>query len=167
MALENLAIAQHRDTLRYARIRSGAYWPQLRRFRVGDYVYLQREAPTTLDMKAGRTILRVKDILPSGVLLLEGKDGQECRDNTKNCAPCPLPIEGTIYPELAVVPANYRCVVCGEKKGVATMLLCDQCQRGWHMACLTPPLSMLPEGEWICPRCKRASGHAQSSNRRR
>ena len=32
MALENLAIAQHRDTLRYARIRSGAYRPQLRRF---------------------------------------------------------------------------------------------------------------------------------------
>ena len=74
MALENLAIAQHRDTLRYARIRSGAYRPQLRRFKVGDYVYLQREAPTTLDVKAGRTILRVKDILPSGVLLLECRD---------------------------------------------------------------------------------------------
>ena len=78
MALENLAIAQHRDTLRYARIRSGAYRPQLRRFKVGDYVYLQREAPMTLDVKAGRIILRVKDILPSSVLLLEGKDGQEC-----------------------------------------------------------------------------------------
>ena len=45
MALENLAIAQHRDTLCYARTRSGAYRPQLRRFKVGDYVYLQREAP--------------------------------------------------------------------------------------------------------------------------
>ena len=54
MALENLAIAQHRDTLRYARIRSGAYRPQLRRFRIGDYVYLQREAPTILDVKVGR-----------------------------------------------------------------------------------------------------------------
>ena len=85
MALESLAIAQHKDMLHYARIRSGAYRPQLRRFKVGNYVYLQREAPTTLDVKAGRTILRVKDILPSGVLLLEGKDGQECRDDTKNC----------------------------------------------------------------------------------
>ena len=28
MAMENLAIAQHCDTLRYARIRSGAYRPQ-------------------------------------------------------------------------------------------------------------------------------------------
>ena len=144
MASENLAIAQHRDTLCYARIRSGAYRPQLRRFKVGDYVYLQCEVSTTLDMKAGKTILRVKDILPSGVHLLEGKDGQECRDNTKNCTPCHLPIEGTICPELAVVPAGYRCVVCGEKKGTATILLCDQCQQGWHMACLTSPLSTFP-----------------------
>ena len=29
MALENLAISQHKDTLRYAHIRSGAYRPQL------------------------------------------------------------------------------------------------------------------------------------------
>ena len=90
MALENLAITQHRNTLRYACIRSGAYRPQLRWFKVGNYVYLQREAPTTLDVKAGRTILKVKEILPSGVLFLEGKDGQECRDHTKNCAPCHL-----------------------------------------------------------------------------
>jgi hypothetical protein len=61
MAMENLSIAQHRDTSRYARIRSGAYRPQLRRFRQGDYVYLQCEAPTTLDVKAGRTILRMKE----------------------------------------------------------------------------------------------------------
>ena len=89
-----------------------------------------------MDVKAGRTILRVKEILPSGVLLLEGKDGQECRDNTKNCAPCHLPIEGTVHPEMAVVPPGYRCFVCGESKGVATVLLCDQCQCGWHMTCL-------------------------------
>ena len=167
MAMENLSIAQHRDTLRYARIRSGSYRPQLRRFKVGDYVYLQREAPTTLDVKAGRTILRVREVLPSGILLLVGKDGQEYRDNVKNCAPCHLPIEGTIQPELAIVPPGHKCFACGEKTGAATMLLCDRCQRGWHMACLTPPLTTLPAGEWVCPRCKRASGLAQSSDRRR
>jgi hypothetical protein len=69
--------------------------------------------------------LRIKAILPSGVLFLEGKDGQECRDNTKSCAPCHLPIEGTIYPELAMVPLGYRYVVCRESKGAATMFLCD------------------------------------------
>ena len=72
MAMENLSIAQHRNTLQYARICSGAYRPQLRRFSTGDYVYLQREAPTTLDVRTGRNILRVKDVLPSGILLQEG-----------------------------------------------------------------------------------------------
>ena len=69
MAMENLSIAQHHDTLHYARICSGVYRPQLQRFRLGDYVYLQREAPTTLDVRAGRTILWVKEVLPSGLLL--------------------------------------------------------------------------------------------------
>jgi hypothetical protein len=41
VAFENLAIVQHMDTLRYAIIRSGGYRPSIRRFHVGDYVYLQ------------------------------------------------------------------------------------------------------------------------------
>jgi hypothetical protein len=57
MALENLSIAQHRDTLRYTTIRGGGYQPQVRRFQPGDYVYLQQTAPTTLDVTAGRVIL--------------------------------------------------------------------------------------------------------------
>jgi hypothetical protein len=76
MALENLSIAQHRDTLRYAMIRGGGYRPQVRRFQPGDYVYLQQTAPTTLDVTAGRIILRVREVLGSGVFLLEGRDGK-------------------------------------------------------------------------------------------
>ncbi|OAE21640.1 hypothetical protein AXG93_2619s1080 [Marchantia polymorpha subsp. ruderalis] len=37
-AFENLAIAQHNDTLRYATIRGEGYQPSIRRFRVGDYL---------------------------------------------------------------------------------------------------------------------------------
>jgi hypothetical protein len=37
---DNLAIAQHRDTLWYATFRGGGYRPSIRRFHVGDYVYL-------------------------------------------------------------------------------------------------------------------------------
>ncbi len=56
---ENLTIVQHKDTLRYAIIQGGGYRPSIRKFHVGDYVYLQQTAPTTLDVTAGRTILRV------------------------------------------------------------------------------------------------------------
>jgi hypothetical protein len=40
-AMENLAIAQHRNTLRYAHTRGGSYKPKVKQFDVGDYVYLQ------------------------------------------------------------------------------------------------------------------------------
>ena len=33
------------------------------------------------------------------------------------------------------------------------MLLCDWCDRGYHMDCLEPPLSQVPDGDWMCPRC--------------
>ena len=89
----------------------------------------------------------MKDVLPSGLLLLKGKDGRQCREHSKNCGPCHLPIEGTIHLELAVVPEDLPYFVYGKKKRSATMFLCDQCQRGWHMACLTPPLTSLPPGQ--------------------
>ena len=57
----------------------------------------------------------MKEVLPSGLLLLEGKDGKECREHSKNYAQCYLPIEGTIYPELAVVSEGFPCFMCGQR----------------------------------------------------
>lgn len=34
------------------------------------------------------------------------------------------------------------------------MLLCDGCDRGFHMSCLTPPLKNVPVGDWYCKDCK-------------
>ncbi len=42
MAMENLSIAQHWDTLRYAHTRGGNYKPKVKQFDVGDFVYFQR-----------------------------------------------------------------------------------------------------------------------------
>jgi len=42
MAMENLSIEQHWDTLRYAHTWGGSYKPKIRQFDVGDFVYLQR-----------------------------------------------------------------------------------------------------------------------------
>ena len=74
----------------------------------------------TLDVKVGCIILRVKEVLPSGLLLLEGKD-KDCCEQSKSCAQCHLSIEGTVHPELAVVPEGLPCFVFGEKE-VATMI---------------------------------------------
>jgi hypothetical protein len=41
MTMENLAIAQHQDTLCYATICGGDYWFWIWKFKWGNYVYLQ------------------------------------------------------------------------------------------------------------------------------
>ncbi|OBZ72296.1 Histone acetyltransferase KAT7 [Grifola frondosa] len=45
------------------------------------------------------------------------------------------------------------CEVCQQKRDDSTMLICDFCDRGWHMACLRPPLLEPPDGQWHCPIC--------------
>ena len=125
MAMKNLSIAQHCDTLHYARIHSGVYRPQFRRFQQGDYVYLQCEAPTTLGVRAGCTIFRMKEVLLSGLLLLEDRNGRECHEHFQNYVPYHLPIEDTVHHELVVVPKGLPCFVCRKNKWAATMLSCD------------------------------------------
>ena len=33
------------------------------------------------------------------------------------------------------------------------LLLCDVCDRGFHIFCLKPPLEKPPEGRWVCSDC--------------
>ena len=61
----------------------------------------------TLDLTAGRTILRVREVLSSGVLMLEGRDDIVWKDHVHNCAPCHLPnVDGRVDPSLVVVRAG-------------------------------------------------------------
>jgi site-specific DNA-cytosine methylase len=155
LAMRNLAIAQQRDTRRYAQVRGGGYRPRIRRYEVGDYVYLQQTAPTTLDVTAGRIVLRVTEVGPTGVLTLVGSDGVETKDNARNVTLCHLPnLDPVIDPLTAAIPAGYKCMACGDPRRPATMILCDVCSRGWHLECLTPPLKAIP-ADWQCVRCRR------------
>jgi hypothetical protein len=48
------------------------------------------------------------------------------------------------------------CEVCHDKVvncRTGTMLLCDNCNTGWHMKCLTPPLRKKSAGDWFCSTC--------------
>jgi len=82
MAMENLSIAQHRDTLRYAHTRGGSYKLKVRQFDVGDFVYLHRQPNYTLDTSSGRIILRIKAIRPLSVLELQGANGRTIWDHS-------------------------------------------------------------------------------------
>jgi hypothetical protein len=70
MVMENLIITQYRNTFQYANVWEGSYQPQVHRFKLGDYVYLQHSTPTMLDVIVRRAILHVQKVLPSGVLML-------------------------------------------------------------------------------------------------
>lgn len=47
------------------------------------------------------------------------------------------------------------CYQCGGKDDPDKQLMCDECDQPYHMRCLDPPLTSLPEeDEWYCPLCK-------------
>uniref|UniRef100_A0A3B3ZQJ4 PHD and ring finger domains 1 n=1 Tax=Periophthalmus magnuspinnatus TaxID=409849 RepID=A0A3B3ZQJ4_9GOBI len=53
------------------------------------------------------------------------------------------------------------CEVCGGSDREDRLLLCDGCDAGYHMECLTPPLDAVPVEEWFCPECE-ANNHQSS-----
>ena len=69
---------------------------------------------TILDVTTCRVILRIKYVLLSGVLELEGRDGLIWKDHARNYVCCHLPnIDGTIDPNLSVIPASLNSMLCG------------------------------------------------------
>lgn len=52
-----------------------------------------------------------------------------------------------------------QCRSCGSRRRGSKMVLCDQCQDGFHIWCLDRPLLRLPTDGWLC---KRHKGNAPS-----
>ncbi|XP_069064163.1 zinc finger protein ubi-d4 isoform X2 [Pleurodeles waltl] len=45
------------------------------------------------------------------------------------------------------------CNICGTSENDDQLLFCDDCDRGYHMYCLSPPMAEPPEGSWSCHLC--------------
>jgi hypothetical protein len=155
MAGQNLHIAQHRDTLRYATVRSGLFKPRERRFDVGDFVYERKPGAEALHMRARPAIYRIKRITPAGVAVLQGRCGRTIDVHLAHLAPCHLAnIDPTVDVTLQQPGVDTACEVCRHAHDAADMLLCDECNTGWHTYCLVPEVMGVPEGVWLCPRCE-------------
>lgn len=160
IAGDNLLIAQHRDTKRYAEIRSGVYLPKVRRFEIGDYVYVKRRSADvivpTLDMPARPEILRIIEIRPKGVLILQGKDLTTIAENRVNCTPCHLPIVEADEAQGEPVYQHTPCSRCKQVDKPELMVICSSCSQRYHIHCLQPQLSSVPKLRyWTCKACQK------------
>ena len=99
-------------------------------------------------------------VLPTGVLVLEGADGQTIPMHMESCAPCHIPNLVTSHDG---VSADLECEVCRSASTADPMLLCDKCGKGYHLSCLKPALQEVPEGDWLCMQCSPHSllGHSR------
>lgn len=50
------------------------------------------------------------------------------------------------------------CEICHSGENEDQILLCDGCDRGYHLYCLTPSLSAVPKSDWFCVKCLTAAG---------
>ncbi|XP_072010415.1 E3 ubiquitin-protein ligase UHRF1-like [Engystomops pustulosus] len=67
-----------------------------------------------------------------------GPECKHCKDNPRvKCRMC-------------------ACHVCGGKQDPGKQLLCDECDMAFHMYCLDPPMTSLPQDDedWYCPECR-------------
>lgn len=163
MAAGNRMIAQARDSLQYARRRSGQYTAGLRAtIGIGDPVYLVRHGATGLSLGVRRHILQVVMDKGNGVLRLQGRDGRCISEHRTNVAPCHLPdLDLSIDPGLARVPIDLACEICETDDTVGrSIILCSMCSSGWHWSCLhlrgLVTGASAPTGRsaiWYCPYC--------------
>lgn len=54
------------------------------------------------------------------------------------------------------------CEQCGSGERAEELLLCDKCDKGFHMKCLRPIVVRVPIGSWLCPKC---SGQRRARSR--
>ncbi|XP_057260647.1 zinc finger protein neuro-d4-like [Pezoporus wallicus] len=60
---------------------------------------------------------------------------------------------GLSYHDTHTHPAEEEGEELGERPD--QLLFCDNCDRGYHKYCLSPPMAELPEGSWSCHLCLR------------
>ncbi|XP_008307660.2 zinc finger protein neuro-d4 [Cynoglossus semilaevis] len=97
---------------------------------------------------------------------LGGSKKTGCPEDLISCADCgrsghPSCLQFTVNMTAAVRTYRWQCIeckscsLCGTSENDDQLLFCDDCDRGYHMYCLTPPMSEPPEGSWRCQLCQR------------
>lgn len=62
------------------------------------------------------------------------------------------------FPESDPEDNAESCLICRKSHSPTQMLLCDNCNNPYHLKCLLPPRTEVPEGSWYCEKCLIGSG---------
>ncbi|EFA84127.1 hypothetical protein PPL_03200 [Heterostelium album PN500] len=60
--------------------------------------------------------------------------------------------------------SHIKCEVCSGKDREDAFVLCDVCGNGYHIHCLSPPLSEVPDDKWDCHICVEAGENNHNHN---
>ncbi|KAK5828037.1 PLU-1-like protein-domain-containing protein [Linnemannia elongata] len=60
---------------------------------------------------------------------------------------------GSVKREDTAEESSDVCEICHTERDLDKMLICDGCELGYHMYCLTPPLNSIPKTDWYCAKC--------------
>ncbi|KAF9934979.1 hypothetical protein FBU30_009401 [Linnemannia zychae] len=60
---------------------------------------------------------------------------------------------GSVKRESTADDSSDVCEICQTDRDLDKMLICDGCELGYHMYCLTPPLNTIPKTDWYCAKC--------------
>ena len=145
LAMHNLAIAQQRNVERYRHVRGGGWDRPKTTFTPRDYVMLKQETKHTLKPPAYPHVLRILEMRPSGVVVLEGSNAARCSRQLKDVAHCPLPIVDTrLYRGRYYWGPSVHCQVCERRGDGPKTVLCNKCKEGYHLWCMDTPLMAMP-----------------------
>ncbi|KAI0228293.1 PHD finger protein 21A [Lamellibrachia satsuma] len=66
----------------------------------------------------------------------------------------PPPSSRSMSPVESVMQSDIHEDYCALCHRSGELLMCDTCNLVYHLQCLDPPLTAIPNGTWSCPKCK-------------
>ena len=141
-------------------MRGGGYNRPKAAIAVEDVVLLKQQVGNTLGVPVSHHIPKVVALRGSGVAVLQGSNGAAISHQLSYLAPSSVPVADTkVYPGRYVCTDAVQCRVRGSKSDAAVMILCDACNREFHIWCLKNPLPEVPIGHWYCEEHKVSSSY--------
>ena len=173
MALGNSNIAKHRQTYKWSQSRTGSWERPNKLFRIGDGAIMRVYNSPNLDHSTTSDPLRVLDIRPNNILVLQGCCGGVTKDNMRHWGPylhsaaIPLISIPLVRNRLArwLDDGDFACWICDDATSdvddpidwvdptkIYTMVQCSLCANCYHLSCIG--LSTVPkQDDWRCPTC--------------